>query len=145
MVWQSGDCCTRLSQSKNTEQACMVSIDVSSEVVGRRYVLQQRLGGGGMGAGYVATDRLSGETVALKRVATRPDSMDGESLRLALTREFRTLASLRHPNIISVLDYGFDDERQPFFTMTMVKNARSLRDAGFGQPLARKVNLIIQL
>ena len=36
---------------------------------------------------------------------------------MALAREFKVLASLRHPNIISVLDYGFDDESQPYITM----------------------------
>lgn len=123
----------------------MVATDRPSEVIRRRYVLHRKLGVGGMGAVYVALDRLTGETVALKRVGERESGMDTEALRLALTREFRVLASLRHPNVIGVLDYGFDDERQPFFTMTLVEDARTLRQAGRTQALTGKVDLIIQL
>ena len=40
--------------------------------------------------------------------------------RMALAQEFRTLAALRHPHIISVLDYGFVEQSQPFFTMELL-------------------------
>lgn len=123
----------------------MHSSDVATEVIDRRYQLRERIGTGGMGAVYTAVDRLTGETVALKRIATHRDGMNGETLRLALTREFRTLASLRHPNIISVLDYGFDDDRQPYFTMQLVDNARSLRDVSATLPPLRKIELVIEL
>jgi tetratricopeptide (TPR) repeat protein len=89
-----------------------------------RYVLHGKLGVGGMGAVYRATDRLTGQTVALKRVSmSEYDSSQSyfDDLRLALSREFRTLASLRHPNIINVIDYGFDEHHQPFFTMELLQ------------------------
>src|SRR5260221_9204292 len=107
----------------------MVS-SAQTQVVGRRYLIQEQIGEGGMGAVYRATDRLTGENVALKRVTammqdimstrsamstrTAPAShpSDTSDPRLALAQEFETLASLRHPNIISVLDYGFDEEKQ---------------------------------
>ena len=88
-----------------------------------RYQLLAPLGAGSMGAVYRAYDRLSGQDVALKRVTLDSPALDDDSdaLRLALAHEFRTLAGLRHPNIISVLDYGFDAERQPFFTMELLE------------------------
>src|SRR5260370_19659271 len=49
-----------------------------------------------------------------------------QALRLALTQEFRVLASLRHPCIISVLDYGFDEQRQPYFTMELLEEPLDL-------------------
>src|SRR5262245_46656948 len=88
----------------------------------RRYLINEQLGRGGMGTVYRATDRLTGQSVALKRVSAPPEDLefaskantDTASLRMALAREFKILASLRHPNIISVLDYGFDKDRLPY-------------------------------
>jgi hypothetical protein len=85
--------------------------------VGRRYLLLDLIVQGGMGRVYRAVDRLTGQTVALKRVllGARSDLPPARSLD-ALAQEFRTLSTLRHPNINSVLDYGFDAEHRPYFT-----------------------------
>ena len=126
--------------------------------IGSRYQLEAELGRGGMGAVYRALDRLTGDEVALKRVMTPAEKLQfasrlsGDSaasgstnLRVALAQEFHTLASLRHPNIIRVLDYGFDAERQPYLTMDLLHEPRSLLDAGQDQPLAVKINLLVQM
>lgn len=55
--------------------------------------------------------------------------------RLAIAHEFRTLASLRHPHIISVIDYGFDEDGSPFFTMELLPDAQPFTVASHGQPL----------
>ncbi len=65
--------------------------------------------------------------------------------RLALAQEFRTLAALRHPHIISVLDYGFVGRRQPFFTMELLHNAQTLSAAAKSLPREAKVELLVQL
>jgi serine/threonine protein kinase/tetratricopeptide (TPR) repeat protein len=67
-----------------------------------------------------------------------------EMLRLTLAREFRLLSSLRHPNIISVLDYGFDDRLQPYFTMELLEHAESIMKAAATLPVGGKVDLIAQ-
>ncbi len=64
--------------------------------------------------------------------------------RLALVQEFEVLAGLRHPNIISVLDFGFDEEGQAYFTMELVKDAEDLVTAGRGLALKAQVGLLIQ-
>lgn len=87
-----------------------------------------------MGVVYQARDLLTGSQIALKRVeyvlpqtndlpASTHPSLD---LRSALASEFRVLASLRHPHIISVLDYGFDAQRLPFFTMEFLSDAQTI-------------------
>jgi ABC-type oligopeptide transport system substrate-binding subunit len=113
-------------------------------------VVHEPLGAGGMGVVYRATDRLSGQAVALKYVMVPPAqllfasrSMDTDAV-LALAREFRTLASLHHPNIIRVLDYGFDAQRQPFYTMDLLEGAQTVVDAGQGQDLDAQVDLLVQ-
>ncbi|MBN1659927.1 MAG: tetratricopeptide repeat protein [Anaerolineae bacterium] len=125
-----------------------------SQVIGGRYVLHELLGTGGTGMVYRATDRLTGETVALKRVriqldplppATVTDEAEAEAIRLSVANEFRVLASLRHPGIIGVLDYGFDDQHQPYFTMEYLPAARTLLEAGEAQPLDVQLALILQM
>jgi hypothetical protein len=117
--------------------------------VGRRYALLDLLGEGGMGRVYRALDRVTGQTVALKCVRfgapiagltpARPGHLE------ALAREFRTLATLRHPNIISVLDYGFDAARRPYFTMELLPDARPLLPLAGVAPRDVQVNLLVQL
>ena len=122
-------------------------------VIGNRYQLLYALGAGGMGIVYRAQDRLTGQPVALKRVLLAPQELafnsrsrldDTNSLLLALAQEFRLLASLRHPHIISVLDYGFDSRRQPYFTMELLPMAQTLLRAGQGQPLTVQIDLLVQ-
>ena len=116
-----------------------------------RYVIGEKLGEGGMGAVFKAKDRLSGDVIALKRVSIPVAQLDfnsktdSDDLRLALTQEFRTLASLRHPNIISVLDYGFDSSGQPFFTMQLLEDGKTFKEANEGQNNDTKFDLVIQM
>jgi tetratricopeptide (TPR) repeat protein len=122
-----------------------------AEVIDRRYIMQRQLGKGGMGAVYEAFDRLTQEAVALKLVTKPPSELDfasraeGLNLYLALAQEFKVLASLRHPQIISVLNYGFDDQKRPYFTMDLLQDALSPARAIQGKTSADKVQLLIQI
>jgi tetratricopeptide (TPR) repeat protein len=116
----------------------------------RRYRIEQSLGHGGMGAVFRALDRFTQGHVALKRIYLPADqrlysqTSEGVNLRLALTREFQTLAALRHPNIIEVLDYGFLDDGQPFFTMKLLERAQTFLEAAQSQPFEVKTRLLMQ-
>jgi tetratricopeptide (TPR) repeat protein/tRNA A-37 threonylcarbamoyl transferase component Bud32 len=125
-------------------------IDMNSAGLSHRYRLLHRLGVGGMGAVYAALDRLTGETVALKRVSFAVpiaglDTASIQDLRRALTEEFRLLASLRHPNIISVMDYGFDAEQQTYYTMALLEAPMDILTAASDQPLNEKLHLLEQV
>ena len=129
------------------------------QYVAGRYALMERLGSGGMGEVFRAIDRLASRDVALKRVTTshmlldftmRPrdastSTASDDETRLALAREFRLLASLRHPNIISVLDSGFDDARHPFYTMSLISGGVNIVDAARGRPRGEVLALLGQL
>ena len=116
-------------------------------LIGNRYRILDELPGGSMGAVYRVLDRLSGDTVLLKRLkaASRgyDAAMDSQG-RAQLAQEFRLLASLRHPNIVSVLDYGFAADGGPYFTMELHDGAQTVLEAGSGRPLASQVDLLVQ-
>ena len=127
---------------------------MSKVIINGRYLLHESLGQGGMGIVYRATDRLIGQTVALKQVSVDPKLLkltaqskaETEQLfRLALAKEFQLLASLRHPHIVSVLDYGFDESQQPYFAMDYLPQAQTLLEAGKDQPPAHQFLLLQQL
>lgn len=130
------------------------TLDAAPLTVNGRYLIHEKIGEGGMGVVYRATDRLAEHILAFKQVIVPTwhyqvdDETEGEiaeTLRLALAHEFETLASLRHPNIISVLDYGFDEERRPFFTMDYMLGAKTILEAGAGLDEVGKVHLIQQM
>lgn len=100
------------------------------DLINDRYDILNLIGAGGMGAVYRAYDRLMDTEVALKQVTVPNEQLITNSVpdptrqsHLALASEFRTLASLRHPHIISVLDYGFDESQFPYFTMELLESA----------------------
>jgi len=74
--------------------------------VGGRYVVLDTLGSGGMGHVYLAHDGVLRREVALK--LTRRASATALTL---LEREARAIATVRHPNVLTVYDLVVDDGR----------------------------------
>jgi eukaryotic-like serine/threonine-protein kinase len=72
--------------------------------IAQRYRLERRIGKGGMGVVYEATDLNLTRTVAVK-VMTGSLFGDQAALR-RFDREARILAQLRHPNIVAIHDFG---------------------------------------
>jgi serine/threonine protein kinase len=107
---------------------------LSSFLVGQRYELHEPLGSGGMGTVFKAMDLLENNLVALKQVSAPPDLLlfgshgQSASFELALAQEFRALATLRHPHVISVYDYGFGRQIQPFYTMEYLDGSHTVFD-----------------
>lgn len=103
-----------------------------------------------MGVVYRALDRLTRKPVALKRVVIPTEFLDfmsrsnSDDFFLGLAQEFQVLSSLRHPHIISVYDYGFDENRQPFLVMELLENSQEITSAGAALALDGKVDLLIQ-
>jgi serine/threonine protein kinase len=83
------------------------------------------LGNGKMARVYLARERELDRVVAVK-VLRRELSPD-ETARLRFEREARSVASLAHPNVVSVHWYGRLEDGTPFLVMTHV-NGRTLAD-----------------
>lgn len=90
-----------------------------------RYLLEKRLGRGAMGQVYLAQDQnLVTRRVAVKTV--RPDILNDENLVegeaiARFEREARAAASIRHPNIVDVTDFGQSVEGVFFLVMEYVE------------------------
>lgn len=82
--------------------------------------LSRRLGGGGMGVVFLATEVALERQVALKML--RPEVLDSEAMRLRFAREVRTVASLRHPSIVTIHSCG-EHDGIPWFSMEPVEGA----------------------
>ncbi|WP_308366065.1 MULTISPECIES: protein kinase [unclassified Microbulbifer] len=66
-----------------------------------RYLVTGRLGSGGMGVVYLATDERLGRQVAIKRLVKNPSS---SSAHLRIRQEALLLAQLNHSNIVQIYD-----------------------------------------
>ena len=70
------------------------------------YKISKRIGTGGMGEVYLATDITAGRKAALKLLPTR---FTGDAERLKrFQREARAVVGLNHPNIVTVYEIGED-------------------------------------
>ena len=89
-----------------------------------RYLLEKRLGRGAMGQVYLARDQnLVTRRVAVKTV--RPDILSDENLMegeaiARFEREARAAASIHHPNVVDVTDFGKSPESVFFLVMEYV-------------------------
>jgi serine/threonine protein kinase len=88
-------------------------------VVAQKYRLVRILGEGGMGAVWVAQNLTLGVQVALKLIRSEIEGrVDGLTERL-LT-EARAAASIGHPGIIQVFDFGLTEHGEPFIAMELL-------------------------
>lgn len=73
-----------------------------------RFRLERLLGAGGMGKVYYGVQLSVDRPVAVK--VLRSDLSELESIQKRFFREAQVLASLHHPNIVGLVDFGRDDD-----------------------------------
>ena len=86
-------------------------------VLGGRYRLVELLGQGGMATIYRAADTQLGRDVAIKLL--RPEYLRDPDFSSRFRQEAQNAASLNHPNVVSVYDYG-EDPSGPYIVMELV-------------------------
>lgn len=77
-------------------------------IMGNRYELLKQLGGGGMAIVYMGRDTLLNRLVTVKML--RPEFTSDEDFIQRFRREAQAVASLSHPNIVSIYDVGLEDK-----------------------------------
>ena len=86
--------------------------------IGDRYRIERLLGRGGMGEVLAVTEVTTGKPFALKRLLPGAEARHAASL----AREFHRLASLKHPNVVQVFDFGMS-EGAPYYTMELLSGS----------------------
>jgi eukaryotic-like serine/threonine-protein kinase len=94
-------------------------LNPAKTVIADRYVLQRKVGEGGMGEVWVAQQiKPVKRDVAVKLI--KP-GMDSQAVLARFEQERQALAIMDHPNIARVLDGGITPSGRPFFVMELVK------------------------
>jgi serine/threonine-protein kinase len=88
-------------------------------LLAERYRLDRRLGGGGMGTVYEATDLALERRVAVK--VMRDDLAGDTAAAERFRREARTAAAFSHPNVVTVHDFGVADACRAFLVMELLE------------------------
>jgi serine/threonine-protein kinase len=96
---------------------------ISPGVMVSHYRIEKRLGAGGMGEVFLATDQKLERQIALKFL---PPHIAADSDLLArFRREAQSAAALNHPNIVTIFDFG-EFQSRPYIAMEFIT----------GQPLS---------
>src|SRR2546423_1081047 len=75
--------------------------------LGGRYRLDERIAGGGMGDVWRGTDEVLGRTVAIKVLL--PALLEEPGFAERFRGEARTMATINHPGVVDVYDYGSEN------------------------------------
>jgi len=112
-------------------------------LINGRYRVQRTLGAGGMGVVYLVADELhGGRPLALKTI--RGDAIEAHHLGL-FKAEFRTMATLHHPNVVRALDFEpWHGSPDHLFTMEYVPGADVLQ-ATAGRDWPSILGLVVQI
>ncbi|PYS28416.1 MAG: hypothetical protein DMF75_18885, partial [Acidobacteria bacterium] len=89
----------------------------AGKVLNSRYEIVRRIGGGGMGAVYLAKDRNLGDAprAVKEMIESHLDDTQHEKAIADFKRESLLLTSLEHPSIPTVYDYFYDDNSERFY------------------------------
>lgn len=110
-----------------------------------KYLLEERLGIGGMGTVYRARHLLIDRAVAVK--VLNPRFVEDEAAQTRFRREAKAAGRLQHPNAVTVTDFGQTADGYVYIVMELLLG-RTLRDVLAKEaPLdpARSVSLMLQV
>lgn len=106
----------------------LADIKGSKEKFDNRYLLIDKIGGGGFSEVWLAHDTNADIDVALK-IYTPNGELDEEG-KEGFKREFARLCGLNHSNIIHAIGFGIHNEELPYLAMSVCKNGSAKKLIG---------------
>ena len=121
--------------------------ELPDKLVGRllndRYLVEQQLGQGGVGAVYVARDlKLHNRQVVVKILLER--SLKNEWVTLKFQQEKEALARIDHPGVVGIVDTGELENGEPYIVMQYIDGI-SLRETIKAQPEGINVDRVASI
>jgi serine/threonine-protein kinase len=113
-------------------------------MLGGRYRLDERIASGGMGDVWRCVDDVLGRTVAVKILL--PSLLEEPGFTERFRVEARTMATINHPGVVDIYDYGSDPKTGAYLVMEYVEGdalSRTLARVGRLTP-ARTMALVAQ-
>lgn len=112
-----------------------------------RYAIVERLGQGGMGVVYRAWDPDLRRMVAVKVISGSREGLVDDRVFERFAREARSAASLAHPNIVTIHDFGRDASRRPYIVMELIEGESMAQMIRSSAPpsLLHRARLIVEL
>ncbi len=104
-----------LFSDEKPAQENKVNVEAETQIA-KRYKVIKILGKGGMGVVYKVLDQELNHEVALKMLLPQQNSMEAKQ---RFFQEARSMAKLRHENIVAVHDIG-EHKGNPYFTMDLI-------------------------
>lgn len=98
------------------------------------YKVGAEIGRGGMSVVYAAVHDKLKTRHAVKVLDVPQNNETGRTLAAKFLAEARILATLRHPNIVRVTDYGTLDDGRPFFVMDYIPGGSLAERLATGEP-----------
>jgi len=132
-------------KSSSTASSPQVTDDLIDVVLNNRYLIERKLGQGGFGSIYLASDR---KIVARKIVVKvmRTEELANDWSKKKFQQELEALARIDHPSVVGVLDSGETPDGRPFIVMQYIDGV-SLRSllSPEGMQFSRVANVVRQI
>ncbi|MBI3070778.1 MAG: serine/threonine protein kinase [Deltaproteobacteria bacterium] len=114
-------------------------------VVAGRFKIVKEVGAGGMGVVYEATQLSVNRSVALKIIGTDVSRIPNIVRRFR--QEAEIVASLSHPNIVTLIDFGETESGDLFLAMELVRGLLLADRLALGKPIppASAVSILAQI
>jgi eukaryotic-like serine/threonine-protein kinase len=111
--------CYDTGTTRCAKEGAALTLVASPRLLGARYRLDGKLGQGGMGKVYRATDMSLSREVAVKMIRDEFFA-DGRAIE-KFRRESQVTGSLAHPNVVTVFDFGVDGSHRVFLVMELLE------------------------
>jgi tRNA A-37 threonylcarbamoyl transferase component Bud32 len=117
--------CYDTGTTRCSKEATALMLVATPRMLAGRYRLEKRLGQGGMGKVYRATDMSLNREVAVKMI--RDEFFADRKAIEKFRQESQLTGSLAHPNVVTVYDFGVEAGQRVFLVMELLEGI-TLRD-----------------